>query len=77
MSMLLLDDNVEVVDLDLWMRILFELKASCQQRRGRTGRVFPGTCIKFFTQEFYEQMAPFDPPQMQDSPLDNLVLQVG
>ena len=22
-------------------------------------------------------MAPFDPPQMQDSPLDNLVLQVG
>ena len=49
--------------------------ASCAQRAGRAGRVFEGTAVHLFTQQFYEVVLPeFDPPEMLTAPLAKLVL---
>ncbi|CAH1801480.1 unnamed protein product [Owenia fusiformis] len=51
-------------------------KASLSQRKGRTGRVFPGKCIRMFTKAFCDTLPLFDMPQMQIAPLDKLVLEI-
>ena len=43
---------------------------------GRTGRVCDGTVIRMMTKQEYESRDAFDKPEMLQSPLDKLVLQV-
>ncbi|XP_026192372.1 uncharacterized protein LOC34620335 [Cyclospora cayetanensis] len=52
--------------------------ASSQQRSGRTGRVFPGVCIRLVTSSFYQNcLRVFDLPEMQTAPLDKLYITVA
>jgi len=51
-------------------------QASAQQRRGRAGRVRPGECYRVYSTSRYESFAPFQLPEMQRSPLEELCLQV-
>ena len=51
-------------------------RASCEQRAGRTGRVFVGTVVHLFTRRFYKLVLPaYDPPEILMSPIAKLVLQ--
>ena len=50
-------------------------RASCLQRRGRTGRVCSGVYVKLFTEEFYRrQMAGYDTPEVLLSDLSCVFL---
>ncbi|KAJ7352991.1 hypothetical protein OS493_032930 [Desmophyllum pertusum] len=59
------------------LRLQWLSKANATQRKGRAGRVSSGTCFRMVTKEFYESCLPgFGIPEMQRSPLEQLVLQV-
>ncbi len=51
-------------------------KAAAKQRAGRTGRLFPGIALRFFTERFYEEMPEYDEPDMLRLPLFNTVLRL-
>lgn len=52
-------------------------RASSLQRRGRAGRVRPGTCYALFTQQRWEHgLRQFGQPEIMRVPLEELVLQV-
>ena len=49
--------------------------AAAQQRAKRTGRVCPGKVIRLYTKQFFDEAMPkFDPPEMEQAPLEKLVL---
>jgi ATP-dependent RNA helicase DHX57 len=50
-------------------------RASCKQRRGRAGRVRPGTCFKLFSRRFEKDLIPsHSVPEMLRVPLEQLCL---
>ncbi|KAE8650533.1 DExH-box ATP-dependent RNA helicase DExH7, chloroplastic isoform X2 [Cucumis sativus] len=52
-------------------------QANARQRRGRAGRVRPGTCFCLYTHHRYEKlMRPFQVPEMLRMPLVELCLQI-
>ena len=51
-------------------------QASCNQRRGRAGRVMPGRCLRLLPRTMFASLAPFTTPEIQRVPLHNLCLSV-
>ncbi|WP_035273298.1 ATP-dependent RNA helicase HrpA [Desulfogranum japonicum] len=51
-------------------------KASCDQRKGRCGRTGPGTCIRLYAEEDYNQRDEFTLPEIQRSNLAEVILQM-
>lgn len=51
-------------------------KAAAKQRAGRTGRLFPGVALRFFTEQLYEEMPEYDEPDMLRLPLLGTVLRL-
>ena len=50
-------------------------QASCNQRKGRCGRVGPGLCIRLFSEEDFTQRDPFSTPEVLRSDLAGVALQ--
>jgi len=53
-----------------------ESQASAQQRRGRAGRLAPGVCYCLFSRHTYQAMTPHSPPEILDSDLSLLLLEL-
>jgi hypothetical protein len=52
-------------------------KSSAQQRRGRAGRLFPGTIFRFYSEEVFEiEMSPFEEPEILRVSLSSAVLRL-
>ena len=52
-------------------------KASAEQRAGRAGLTGPGHCYRLYSSAFYDQHMPtFAPPQMDTTPLEDVLLQM-
>lgn len=51
-------------------------QASCEQRRGRCGRVGPGTCIRLYSEEDYNSRKAFTLPEIQRANLAEVILQM-
>lgn len=51
-------------------------QASAKQRAGRTGRVCPGTVIRLYSQNDYENFEEHDTPEVQLVPLENTLLRL-
>ncbi|MCK5481891.1 MAG: ATP-dependent helicase, partial [Gammaproteobacteria bacterium] len=51
-------------------------RASCDQRMGRCGRVGPGTCIRLFSQEDYQNRTEFTLPEIKRSNLAEVILRM-
>eukprot|EP00741_Cyanophora_paradoxa_P019425 tig00021127_g18752.t1 len=52
-------------------------RASCKQRAGRAGRLFPGTVVRFMPKEFHDTaLADFDEAEMLRVSLEHAVLRV-
>ena len=58
------------------LRVSRVSQASCEQRRGRCGRVGPGTCIRLYSEEDFNNREPFTPPEIQRSNLAEVILQM-
>lgn len=57
------------------LKLVWASRDSCIQRSGRTGRVMNGKCFRMVSNEFfYEQMIQATKPELQTSPLENIVL---
>ena len=54
----------------------FISKAGCDQRAGRTGRVRPGTVWRLYSKQTGKAMDEFDPPEIQQTPLEHVILQL-
>jgi ATP-dependent helicase HrpB len=54
-----------------------ESKASAEQRRGRGGRLAPGVCYRLFSRHTFHAMTPHTPPEILDSDLSPLVLELA
>jgi ATP-dependent helicase HrpA len=50
--------------------------ASCEQRRGRCGRTGPGTCIRLYSEEDFQNRELFTLPEIQRSNLAEVILQM-
>ena len=56
---------------------VFVSRASAQQRRGRAGRVAPGTCVHLVTRHRHDQLLqPRQEAEVQRVPLEQLVLRI-
>ena len=51
-------------------------KDSAIQRRGRTGRVRPGTICRLYSQDVYDRMSDHTRPEIERSPLNDALLQL-
>lgn len=57
--------------------VTFTSKAAADQRAGRAGRVAAGHCYRLYSSAVYSnQFAQFSPPEIQEKPIDGLVLQM-
>lgn len=54
-----------------------ESRASAEQRRGRAGRVAPGVCYRLFSRHTFSAMTPHTPPEILDTDLAPLVLELA
>lgn len=52
-------------------------RASCDQRKGRCGRIGPGVCIRLYSQADYESRDEFTTPEIMRSNLASVILQVS
>ena len=89
-SSLTLPEVSVVVDFGLHKEIVYDTNArrcclvhswcswaSAAQRAGRTGRVRPGTVVRLYSRDFYEQcLSEFESAEITRLPLDKLFLQV-
>ncbi len=51
-------------------------KASCDQRKGRSGRVGPGVCVRLYSEEDYDSREEFTLPELKRSNLAEVILQM-
>ncbi|XP_053680486.1 probable ATP-dependent RNA helicase kurz [Anopheles nili] len=57
--------------------VTYTSKASANQRAGRAGRVAPGHCYRLYSSAVYnDEFVEFAPPEVQQKPVDGLVLQM-
>ncbi|XP_053667451.1 probable ATP-dependent RNA helicase kurz [Anopheles marshallii] len=57
--------------------VTYTSKASANQRAGRAGRVAPGHCYRLYSSAVYNyEFVDFAPPEVQQKPVDGLVLQM-
>ena len=54
-----------------------ESRSSAQQRTGRAGRLAPGTCYRLFSRHTFNAMTPHTPPEILDSDLSPLLLELA
>lgn len=54
-----------------------ESAASAEQRKGRGGRLGPGVCYRLFSRHTLSAMTPHTPPEIQDTDLSPLVLELA
>ncbi|MEA3139593.1 MAG: ATP-dependent helicase HrpA [Gammaproteobacteria bacterium] len=52
-------------------------RASADQRKGRCGRLAPGLCVRLYSQEDFEQRAPFTEPEILRTNLAALLLRLA
>ncbi|SKA18196.1 ATP-dependent helicase HrpB [Trichlorobacter thiogenes] len=52
-------------------------KASADQRTGRAGRTAPGVCYRLYSQQTYQAMTPFTPPELMTADLAPLLLELA
>ncbi len=52
-------------------------QASADQRRGRAGRLEPGTCYRLWTEEGQRGLLPFTPPEILDADLAPMALELA
>jgi ATP-dependent helicase HrpB len=52
-------------------------KASSDQRKGRAGRLSPGTCCRLYSRHTFQSMLPFTPPEIAVSDLASLALELA
>ena len=52
-------------------------RASCDQRKGRCGRVGPGVCVRLYSEEDYQQRDPYTLPEIQRANLAEVILQMA
>lgn len=51
-------------------------RASCDQRKGRCGRVAPGICVRLYSEENYQNRPLYTPPEIQRSNLAEVILRM-
>ena len=51
-------------------------RASCDQRKGRCGRLGPGVCIRLYSEEDFLSRDEFNTPEIQRSNLASVILQI-
>jgi ATP-dependent helicase HrpA len=51
-------------------------RASCNQRKGRCGRIGPGICIRLYSEEDFENRPEYTLPELQRSNLAEVILQM-
>lgn len=51
-------------------------KASCDQRKGRCGRVSPGLCIRLYSEEDFNNRSEYTQPELKRSNLAEVILQM-
>ncbi|MBW1637238.1 MAG: ATP-dependent RNA helicase HrpA [Deltaproteobacteria bacterium] len=51
-------------------------RASCNQRKGRCGRIGPGVCIRLYSEEDYNSRDEYTLPELQRSNLAEVILQM-
>lgn len=57
--------------------VTFTSKAAADQRAGRAGRVAPGHCYRLYSSAvFNDEFVSFSAPEIQEKPIDGLVLQM-
>ncbi len=54
-----------------------ESKSSAEQRKGRAGRIAPGVCYRLFSRHTFNAMTPHTPPEILDSDLSPLLLELA
>lgn len=52
-------------------------RASAEQRKGRAGRLGPGVCYRLYSRHSYTAMTPFSPPEILDTDLAPLALELA
>ena len=58
------------------LRLQWCSQASCQQRKGRTGRIREGTYYRLVKEELYKKFNAFQVPEIQRSPLETPILKL-
>lgn len=53
-----------------------ESRSSAEQRKGRAGRVAPGTCYRLYSRHTFNAMSPHTPPEMLEADLSPLLLEL-
>lgn len=51
-------------------------RASCDQRKGRCGRIGPGLCVRLYSEEDYLEREPFTAPEITRANLAEVILQM-
>ena len=52
-------------------------RASCDQRKGRCGRVGPGVCVRLYSEEDYQQRDAYTLPEIQRANLAEVILRMA